>query len=158
MGCQRPPRKDDHGPSVEGRAMPMSQTVAIPEPNVAKRAPVAERGRTAIRRTSWGIAWAGIVLAGLAALGAGSAWRNDSAQIAPPPAPPRVTVSSPIQDTVVSTTILLGQFSAVDTVELRAQVGGVLTGITFQDGQTVHQRDPLFTIDPRPFQIRLDQA
>jgi membrane fusion protein, multidrug efflux system len=133
--------------------MPMSQTVAIPEPNVAKRAPV-----TAIRRTSWGIAWAGIVLAGLAALGAGPAWRNDSAQIAPPPAPPRVTVSSPIQDTVVSTTILLGQFSAVDTVELRAQVGGVLTGITFQDGQTVHQSDPLFTIDPRPFQIRLDQA
>jgi RND family efflux transporter MFP subunit len=52
----------------------------------------------------------------------------------------------------------LGQFSAVDSVELRAQVGGTLTEIAFQDGQIVHQGEPLFTIDPRPFQIRLDAA
>ena len=52
----------------------------------------------------------------------------------------------------------LGQFSAVDCVELRAQVGGTLTEIKFQDGQIVHKGDPLFVIDPRPFQIKLDQA
>jgi multidrug efflux system membrane fusion protein len=52
----------------------------------------------------------------------------------------------------------LGQFSAMDSVELRAQVGGILTAITFQDGQIVHKGDLLFTIDPRPFQIRLDQG
>jgi multidrug efflux system membrane fusion protein len=46
----------------------------------------------------------------------------------------------------------------VDSVELRAQVGGTLTAIEFQDGQIVHKGDPLFVIDPRPFQIRLDQA
>jgi RND family efflux transporter MFP subunit len=63
-----------------------------------------------------------------------------------------------LQDVVTKTTVLLGQFSAVDAVELRAQVGGVLTGITFQDGQIVHKGDPLFAIDPRPFQIRLAQA
>ena len=59
---------------------------------------------------------------------------------------------------VTSTTGFLGQFSAVDEVELRAQVGGTLTTIDFQDGQIVHKGDPLFVIDPRPFRIRLDQA
>ena len=43
-------------------------------------------------------------------------------------------------------------------VDLRAQVGGTLTKIAFQDGQIVHQGDLLFVIDPRPFQIQLDQA
>jgi RND family efflux transporter MFP subunit len=63
-----------------------------------------------------------------------------------------------VQATVANTTILLGQFSAVDTVELRAQVGGVLTTVAFQDGEVVNRGDPLFAIDPRPFQIKLDQA
>ena len=57
-----------------------------------------------------------------------------------------------------ATSRFLGQFSAVDRVELRAQVGGTLTTIQFQDGQIVHKGDPLFVIDPRPFQIKLDQA
>jgi multidrug efflux system membrane fusion protein len=59
---------------------------------------------------------------------------------------------------VQTTTRFLGQFSAVDSVELRAQVGGTLSTIEFQDGQIVHKGDLLFVIDPRPFQIRLDQA
>ena len=105
------------------------------------------------------MAWAvAAVLAALVALGAERAWRSDVTPAAALPPPPRVTVSSPLQDTVASTTVLLGQFSAVDTVELRAQVGGILTAIAFQDGQIVHKGDPLFAIDPRPFQIRLDQA
>jgi RND family efflux transporter MFP subunit len=52
----------------------------------------------------------------------------------------------------------LGQFSAIDRVELRAQVGGTLTEIHFQDGQIVHKGDLLFVIDPRPYEIRLAQA
>jgi RND family efflux transporter MFP subunit len=105
------------------------------------------------------MAWAGAaVLAALVALGAQRAWLSDVTPAAALQPPPPVTVSSPLQDTVASTTVLLGQFSAVDTVELRAQVGGILTAIAFQDGQIVHKGDPLFAIDPRPFQIRLDQA
>src|SRR5260370_38642946 len=52
----------------------------------------------------------------------------------------------------------LGQFSAVDQVELRAQVGGTLTGIHFNDGDIVRKGDLLFTIDSRPYDIRLAQA
>jgi multidrug efflux system membrane fusion protein len=101
---------------------------------------------------------AAAVLAALVCLGAEWAWRSDVTPAAALPPPPRVTVSSPLRDTVASTTVLLGQFSAVDTVELRAQVGGILTAMAFQDGQIIHKGDPLFAIDPRPFQIRLDQA
>jgi RND family efflux transporter MFP subunit len=53
---------------------------------------------------------------------------------------------------------LLGQFSAIDRVELRAQVGGTLTEIHFKDGQIVHKGDLLFMIDPRPYEIKLAKA
>jgi len=136
----------------------MSQTT-LPNPDIISREPEAQEDRPRGRRSKRGIAMAVVLMAALASLGAGDRiWRSNATQAAPLPPPPRVTVSSPLRDTVATTTILLGQFSAVDSVELRAQVGGILTSITFQDGQIVHKGDPLFEIDPRPFQIRRDQA
>jgi membrane fusion protein, multidrug efflux system len=89
----------------------------------------------------------------------GLAWTRLSAPHSPPPPPPpRVTVSAPLQRTAQANLPFLGQFSAVESVELRAQVGGTLTGIDFRDGQIVRMGDLLFVIDPRPFQIRLDEA
>jgi membrane fusion protein, multidrug efflux system len=137
--------------------MPMSETT-ISEPAIAARTPARLQDRPPVRRGKRWVVWAVVVLAVLAALGAAKEWRSNATQAAPLPPPPRVTVSSPLRDTVASTTILLGQFSAVDMVELRAQVGGTLTAIGFQDGQIVHKGDRLFEIDPRPFQIRRDQA
>jgi multidrug efflux pump subunit AcrA (membrane-fusion protein) len=105
------------------------------------------------------LAWVGVAgLVALAAIAGQRAWQRESQPAAAPALPPQVTVSEPLQATVSGTTIFLGQFSAVDSVELRAQVGGKLTAISFRDGQIVKKGDPLFTIDPRPFQIRLDQA
>jgi multidrug efflux pump subunit AcrA (membrane-fusion protein) len=60
-----------------------------------------------------------------------------------------VVVSKPLVRELDSGLGFLGQFSAVDRVELRAQVGGTLTGINFKDGDIVHKGDLLFTIDPR---------
>ncbi|HEY2132933.1 MAG TPA: efflux RND transporter periplasmic adaptor subunit [Acetobacteraceae bacterium] len=79
------------------------------------------------------------------------------AQSAPPPPPP-VTVSAPLQRNLANVTSFTGQFSAVDYVELRAQVTGYLTEIHFTDGQLVHKGDLLFVIDPRPYEIALEQA
>jgi membrane fusion protein, multidrug efflux system len=99
------------------------------------------------------------VLLGAAAVGAWLAWHERPAPNAAASLPlPEVTVATPLQDTVAPATSFLGQFSAVDSVELRAQVGGTLTEIGFRDGQVVHKGDLLFVIDPRPFQIRLEQA
>lgn len=71
---------------------------------------------------------------------------------------PQVVVSKPLQQQIDKRLTFLGQFSAVDRVELRAQVGGTLTGIYFKDGAIVHKGDLLFTIDSRPYEIKLAQA
>jgi membrane fusion protein, multidrug efflux system len=86
-------------------------------------------------------------------------YRESDAAIQAAPKPlPQVVVSKPLVRELDSRLGFLGQFSAVDYVELRAQVGGTLTGIHFKDGDIVHQGDLLFTIDPRPYEIRLAQA
>jgi membrane fusion protein, multidrug efflux system len=83
---------------------------------------------------------------------------SDAATPTSPASLPQVVVSKPLERELDSSLGFLGQFSAVDQVELRAQVGGTLTGIHFKDGDIVHQGDLLFTIDPRPYEIRLAQA
>lgn len=74
------------------------------------------------------------------------------------PTPPSVTVSVPLLRDVDSRAQFLGQFSAVDYVELRPQVGGTLTHIGFKDGNIVEKGELLFEIDPTPYQIKLSEA
>jgi len=71
---------------------------------------------------------------------------------------PAVTVATPLTRNIADQTKFWGQFSAVDRVEIRAQVGGTLSEIHFKDGQIVHQRDLLFVIDPQPYEIALNEA
>jgi RND family efflux transporter MFP subunit len=132
--------------------------VIVTGPRVAEGTIAAEEQATPTRRRGRGpLLAAGLLLAVASAAGA-YAWRGKDEPAPPPPPPPQVTVSTPLQETVAATTEFLGQFSAVDTVPLKAQVGGTLTEIGFRDGQVVKKGDMLFVIDPRPFQIRLDQA
>jgi RND family efflux transporter MFP subunit len=71
---------------------------------------------------------------------------------------PTVVVSAPVERSIEKRLQFLGQFSAVQQVELRPQVGGTLTKIGFKDGDIVRQGEVLFEIDPTPYQIRLNQA
>jgi RND family efflux transporter MFP subunit len=101
----------------------------------------------------------GVLLAGGATLYGPKLVHNQSAAAQPAaPPPPTVTVSPPLQRDLASWTTFTGQFSAVDYVELRAQVSGYLTEIHFTDGQIVHKGDLLFVIDQRPYEIALQQA
>src|SRR5437773_3213773 len=52
----------------------------------------------------------------------------------------------------------IGTCAAYETVQLQAQVSGQIIARHFQDGSDVKKGDPLFTIDPRPYQATLDQA
>ena len=76
----------------------------------------------------------------------------------PPPAPPAVTVSQPIQRELVEWDEYTGQFAAKEFVEIRARVSGYLTEIHFEDGQLVKEGDLLFVIDPRPYEATLAAA
>ena len=69
-----------------------------------------------------------------------------------------VTVAQPLQRDLHGRLQFLGQFSPVDQVELRAQVGGTLTYIGFKDGDVVRKGALLFTIDPTPYQIKFDEG
>jgi RND family efflux transporter MFP subunit len=98
-----------------------------------------------------------VAVAGASALLLGHPSRPAVAQAAPA-APPPVTVSAPLQKEVTEWDEYTGQFAAVDYVELRARVSGYLTEIHFTDGQIVKKGDLLFVIDPRPYEIELQQA
>jgi RND family efflux transporter MFP subunit len=84
--------------------------------------------------------------------------QSDAVASVPPASLSEVVVSKPLERQVDSRLGFLGQFSAIEQVELRAQVGGTLTGVHFTDGDIVHKGDLLFTIDARPYEIRLAQA
>ena len=77
---------------------------------------------------------------------------------ATPASLPHVVVSRPLVQRLDTRLSFLGQFSAVSQVEVRAQVGGTLTGISFRDGDIVQKGDLLFTIDPQPYEIALAEA
>jgi RND family efflux transporter MFP subunit len=86
------------------------------------------------------------------------AGEREQAVAADAPQLPEVVVSRPLVKDLDSRLGFLGQFSAVDKVELRAQVGGTLIGINFKDGQIVKKGALLFSIDRVPYEIRLAQA
>src|SRR5215470_12022465 len=119
-----------------------------------------EEGLRAARRSPAKL-W---VAVGTAVAVVASAWlaysyhQSDAAASPPPAALPQVVVSKPLVRAVDSRLGFLGQFSAVEQLEIRAQVGGTLTGIYFKDGDIVQKGDLLFTIDLRPYEIRLAQA
>jgi RND family efflux transporter MFP subunit len=83
--------------------------------------------------------------------------QRQQAQAPAAPPPPTVSVARPVEKNVVEWDEYTGRFDAVDTVDVRARVSGVLNEVLFKDGAIVKQGDPLFVIDPRPFQRILDR-
>jgi membrane fusion protein, multidrug efflux system len=105
--------------------------------------------------------WVTAAIAGMVILGAWlkySPSASGSSAGAPPAALPQVVASKPLVLDLDTRLGFLGQFSSVSQVELRAQVGGTLTGIFFKDGDIARKGDLLFTIDPRPYEITLAEA
>ena len=52
----------------------------------------------------------------------------------------------------------IGTVQAYNMVVIKTRVDGAIVKVAFSEGQDVKAGDPLFQIDPRPFQAALDQA
>lgn len=56
------------------------------------------------------------------------------------------------------TLIGLGTVTPLATVTVQSQIAGQIVHISFKEGQAVKAGDPLIEIDPRPYQVALEQA
>jgi membrane fusion protein (multidrug efflux system) len=74
------------------------------------------------------------------------------------PRPVDVTVVTLRRQAAPVTTLLPGRTAASQVAEVRPQVGGVLREKLFNEGEQVAAGQPLFRIDPAPFQAALDTA
>jgi multidrug efflux system membrane fusion protein len=126
---------------------------------LAKRGNGTSSEQTAPRRRGL-IYIAGMILGAVAIALSLWTWHSsiESAAVLRAEPAPDVKVAEPLQVSLDQRMHFLGQLSAVDTVDVRAQVGGVLENIHFIDGAVVHQGDLLFTIDTTPYQIALSRA
>lgn len=74
-----------------------------------------------------------------------------------PPSFP-VIVGESIQKDVPVLVKTIGNVYSLQTVQIRPQVGGIVQEAYVKQGQYVKKGDPLYKIDPRPFQANLDRA
>ena len=99
-------------------------------------------------------------VAALAALGAAAALLAGCGSSAPQKAsaPPRVTVATVHQQQVRLTREFTGRLSAYREANVLARVPGVLLRRRYREGTEVKAGQPLFEIDPAPYQAALDGA
>lgn len=76
--------------------------------------------------------------------------------VAPPP--PKVAVATPVEQKVTRYFETTGNAAAINSANLVARVSGFLTEIAYQDGMPVKKGTHLFTIEPEPYQLKLQQA
>ena len=102
--------------------------------------------------------WAYVLFAVLAVLVLLRTFQRGVGTLKPAQPPVRpVTVSKVVTKDVPLYLDEIGTCAAYETVLVQAQVSGQIITRDFQDGADVKKGDPLFTIDPRPFQAVLDQ-
>jgi multidrug efflux system membrane fusion protein len=82
--------------------------------------------------------------------------KEEQAAFERPPAP--VTVAAAVSRDVPVYLDQIGKCVAREVVAIQPQVSGRITQIHFTDGADVKKGDMLFTIDPRPFEVSLQQA
>lgn len=112
--------------------------------------------RAAGRGTRWWRAGAAAALAGACAALAGCGGKAAVGPAEMPPAP--VMVAKTVRRTVPLQIREIGTVEAFASIAIKARVEGNLVAIHFTEGDYVRKGQPLFTIDPRPYEAALRQA
>ncbi len=73
-----------------------------------------------------------------------------------PPVP--VVTGRALQKSIPVEIRAIGNGQAYSVVNVKAQVGGTLTRVSFKEGQFVKKGELLFTLDSRPFEVQLKQV
>ena len=106
------------------------------------------------RRAGRGTILAGGAVAAISLVAAACGGRTDPPRAAAVP----VVAEEAARRTVALDLRAVGNVETIDTVTVRPQVGGEITGVHFREGTDVRAGDLLFTIDPRPYEASLHQA
>ena len=69
-----------------------------------------------------------------------------------------VTLAEAKMENIPITIEAIGNVFSLDSVEIRPQVGGIVLEAYVKQGAYVKKGDPLYLIDPRPYQASLEQA
>lgn len=109
-----------------------------------------------MKSTSILIASAGLIALGVVTLSGCSG--TTSAAGAPQMAPPEVEVAQVEQKNVPVYREWIGTLNGRVNAAIKAQITGYLLSQDYAEGAFVRKGQPLFEIDPRPFQAALDQA
>jgi len=81
---------------------------------------------------------------------------EEQKQAAPPPPPPKVVLAEVKQETVPIILQASGTIKAVKNVEIIPRVTGYIFKRYFTEGTFVQKDAPLYLIDPRPYEDKLD--
>ena len=101
-----------------------------------------------------------VVLGALLAAGGYAAYHftRPAHEAAPPPPPVPVSAAEAKNQSVPVYLRGIGSVTALNAVEIRPQVGGVLLDVPVKEGDLVTKDQTLAVIDPRPYKAALDKA
>jgi len=124
---------------------------------------MSDQERRSAPRRSWAV-WGGVLAVAIGA-GAYYAWPGrQPEQTAATGRPPAGAAAMPVRVAVARLANLdvnlraLGTVTALNTVTVRTRASGELVEVLFTEGQRVQAGDLLARIDPRPYQVALEQV
>ncbi len=126
----------------------------------AKAEPVPRWTRRIRRPPSGRSAWRWLLLLAFLALlpALTTCDRSKAKESAPAPPPPTVVVAEVVKKTVPIVAEFVAQTDAVQTVELRARIQGVLEHVRFEEGADVKEGQVLFEIQKTQYEATLQSA
>ncbi len=135
---------------------PSLESAGPPAPRLAAFTPLALQRQLRSGRSMNRWARHAVILAAVLAGVLSSGCARTAAQPGEPP-PSKVTVAKVAPQDVTEWDEFTGRLEAVNSVSVRPRVSGYVSAVRFEEGAIVRRGDPLFLIDPRPFEAEVDR-